>query len=628
MDTQFYQKLLAISRDMAQTRELSPLLNYAMRSAIDLVNAEYGHLILVDSGFNPNIYHTSHLLEALTFAVSIDKWGNPNPYPQTQVSKSIIEKVLRNKEPLLINDAMTDASWQTKSVNDLQLRSVLCVPLRTAHESLGLIYLENRSQARMFMPDDIEPLSYFATQASIFIENARLTDSLERMVQKSATDLQTSQMNLHALMNNIPDAVWSVDKNYRLLFGNNTFKRNFEMTVGVSIREGDNLLKAMPTALSVIWRSRYDRAFGGETFLIEDSFSLSGAVTHRELAISPVFRLDKTISGAVIFSRDIHGRKQIEQALKSAKEEAEAANRAKSIFLSSMSHNLRTHMNAILGFSEVLLRDTTFSATQRDYLNIISRNGEMLMTILNDILEMARIEAGRVSLHNTPFDLHQLLHHLEKRFAPQAHQKGLQFRLEYSDDLPRWIEKDESKINVCLRHLLTNGIRFTEVGEVVLRVEAHYQDQHPMLFFEVRDTGVGISNQVQAQMFKPFARTSQGEDDMVGTGLGLAITKHLVELMGGTLQLKSTLNEGTHVGFWLHVMIPDEATITKLATEEFGALSAEEIPTALSADAIVALPHEWRDEFEHAVVEIDLERALAVLENISQYDASLAGILG
>ncbi len=627
MDTLFYEKLLALSRDMAQTRELSPLLNYAMRSAIDLVGAEYGYLILVDKSLTVNTFNMATLLDSLSFPVSIDKFGNPHLYPETQVSKAIIERVFRSKEPLLITDAMTDESWQTKSISELQLRSVLCVPLKTAHGFLGLIYLENRSQAHIFTPDDITPLGYFATQAAIFIENARLTASLEQTVQTSTRDLQTSQTNLHALMNNIPDAVWSVDKNYRLLFGNHTFKRNFELTVGVPVKEGDQLLKLMPTALSVIWRSRYDRAFGGDTFIVEDTYTLSGAVSHRELSISPILRPDGSISGAVIFSRDIHGRKQVEQALKSAKDEAEAANRAKSIFLSSMSHNLRTYMNAILGFSEVLLRDGGLTSTQRDYLNIISRNGDMLMTILNDILEMARIEAGRVSLHNIAFDLYQLLHHLEKRFAPQAHQKALRFSLEYPPDLPRWIEKDESKINICLRHLLTNAIRFTQAGEVVLRVETHYQNQQPMLFFEVRDTGIGMDPYLQDEIFKPFARARQGEDDLHGTGLGLAITKHLVELMGGSLQLKSTPNEGTHVGFWLGVVLPDDATITKLATEEFGALNADEIPTALSTDAILALPSEWRDEFEHAVIEIDLERALAVLDNIAQYDDPLASVL-
>ncbi|HRF94531.1 MAG TPA: ATP-binding protein [Aggregatilineales bacterium] len=624
MDTQFYEKLLTLSRDMAQNRELLPLLNYAMRSAIDLVDAEFGYLILVDESLNSNTINTATLLDFLTFAVSLEKTGSPHLYPETQVSKAIIERVLRSKEPLVITDAIGDKSLQTKSVNELQLRSVMCVPLLTARSFLGLIYLENRSQAQIFTQKDVIPLGYFASQAAIFIENVRLTASLEQSVQQSTRDLQTSQTNLHALMNNIPDAVWSVDKNYRLVFGNNAFKRNFELSVGMQVKEGDGLLKMMPTALSVIWRSRYDRAFSGETFIIEDSFTLSGNITHRELSISPVLRHDGSIAGAVVFSRDIQGRKQIEHALKSAKDEAEAANRAKSIFLSSMSHNLRTHMNAILGFCEVLLRDNTLTTTQRDYLGIISRNGDMLMTILNDILEMARIEAGRVSLHNMPFDLHQLLHHLEGLFAPQASQKGLEFILDYPPDLPRWIEKDESKISVCLRHLLTNAIRFTPQGKVALRVEVHYQDHQPMLFFEVHDTGIGMTAHLQSEIFKPFARVRQGEDDMEGTGLGLAITKHLVELMGGSLQLESTPNIGTNIGFWLTVTLPDDDTITKLTTAEFHVLDASDMPAMLSPQAILQLPNEWRDEFDRAVIEIDLERALAVLENIAQYNDTLA----
>jgi len=620
MDIQFYEKILSLSRDMAQTRELFPLLNYAMRAAMDLVNAEFGHLILVDDRFS---FNADIALESLTIPVSIDRLGNSHPYPETQVSKAIIERVLRQKEALVITDAMRDDSWQTKSINELHVRSVLCVPLQTIRGFLGLIYLENRTQSNLFSPKDTVPLSYFATQAAIFIENAHLTDSLAQSIEQSTRDLQNSQTNLHALMNNIPDAVWSVDKHYRLLFGNHAFKRNFEMSVGVSVNEGDVLLKVMPTAMGVIWRTRYDRAFGGETFMVEDSFTLSGNIAHRELSISPVLRSDETVGGAVIFSRDIQGRKQVEHALKSAKDEAEASNRAKSIFLSSMSHNLRTHMNAVLGFAEVLLRDKTLSLSQRDYLGIISRNGEQLMTILNDILEMARIEAGRVSLHHTSFDLYQLLHHIEARFSPQAAQKGLRFSLEIPHDLPRWIEQDESKINVCLRHLLTNAIRFTTGGEVVLRMAVASSQTAPRLLFEVSDTGIGMMANLQSEIFKPFARV-RDDDDMQGTGLGLAITKHLVELMGGVLELDSIPAVGTRVGFWLHVNLPDDATITKLTAEEFGVFNAEDIPNILSPHAILHLPHEWRDEFEQAVVEIDLERAIAVLENIAKYDEPLA----
>jgi PAS domain S-box-containing protein len=621
MDIQFYEKLLSLSRDMAQTRELFPLLNYAMRAAIDLVDAEFGHLILVNDRFS---FNTDTLLESLTIPVSIDRDGMSHPYPETQVSKAIIERVFRQKEALVITDAMRDDSWQTKSINELHVRSVLCVPLQTIRGFLGLIYLENRSQSNLFSSKDTVPLSYFATQAAIFIENARLTDSLAQSVEQSTRELQNSQTNLHALMNNIPDAVWSVDKQYRLIFGNHAFKRNFEMSVGVAVKEGDVLLKVMPTAMGVIWRTRYDRAFRGETFIVEDSFTLSGNIAHRELAISPVLRSDATVGGAVIFSRDIQGRKQVEHALKSAKDEAEAANRAKSIFLSSMSHNLRTHMNAILGFAEVLLRDKTLTTSQSDYLGIISRNGEQLMTILNDILEMARIEAGRVSLNHTPFDLHQLLHHIEARFSPQATQKGLRFSLEIPHNLPRWIEQDESKISVCLRHLLTNAIRFTTQGDVVLRLAVDSSQTAPKLLFEVRDTGIGMMANLQSEIFKPFARVRDNDDDMQGTGLGLAITKHLVELMGGLLELDSTPTIGTRVGFWLQVNLPDDATITKLTTEEFGVFDAQDIPNMLSPHAILHLPHEWRDEFEQAVVEIDLERAIAVLENIAKYDEPLA----
>ncbi len=178
MDTQFFKTLLDINRQMAQTRNLGPLLEYAMRSALDLVGAEYGYLILLQPDGE------------LDCRVSMDREGNSIEYPETQVSRTIIDEVIADKKPLVILDALDDVSFSdSSSVTELELRSVMCVPLTTYRQTLGVIYVENRSQADVFEDSDLDPLTYFSDQAAVLIENALLNEDLEAQVSARTTEL-------------------------------------------------------------------------------------------------------------------------------------------------------------------------------------------------------------------------------------------------------------------------------------------------------------------------------------------------------------------------------------------------------------------------------------------------------
>ncbi|MBN3907013.1 MAG: response regulator [Nostoc sp. NMS1] len=252
-------------------------------------------------------------------------------------------------------------------------------------------------------------------------------------------------------------------------------------------------------------------------------------------------------------ARDITKLKKTEAALKQAKETADAANLAKSQFLSNMSHELRTPLNIILGFTQLLLRNRSLNSQQQEYLDTINRSGEDLLTLINDVLEMSKIEAGRVILSETNFDLYALLDRLQQMFALKAQSRGLQLILERSPTIPQYICADESKLRQVLVNLLGNAIKFTQIGQVTLRVETPNQNITPdepiTLNFSVEDTGCGIADSDFNRLFEPFVQTEAGQKAQEGTGLGLPISQRFVRLMGGDIRVNSTLGKGSNFTF-------------------------------------------------------------------------------
>lgn len=269
---------------------------------------------------------------------------------------------------------------------------------------------------------------------------------------------------------------------------------------------------------------------------------------------------------------EIADRKRAEAALEAAKEAAEVANRSKSIFLANMSHELRTPLNVILGFTQLINRDSSLSREQREHLDIIMRSGEHLLELIDDILEMSKIEAGRITLNETSFDLYRLLDSLQEMFQLKAQSKGLQLIFERANDVPQYVQADEGKLRQVLINLLSNALKFTERGRVMLHVvrtlnveSSNLQPtnlafgfcfavqpanlQPVTLTFEVSDTGPGIVPEEIDLLFETFTQTTTGRTANEGTGLGLPISRSFVQLMGGEFAVNSTLGQGTTFRF-------------------------------------------------------------------------------
>ncbi len=251
--------------------------------------------------------------------------------------------------------------------------------------------------------------------------------------------------------------------------------------------------------------------------------------------------------------RNVTQRKQVELERDRALQQAQAANQAKSQFLANMSHELRTPLNAILGFTQVLLRDVAITSQIQHPLEIIYRSGEHLLGLINNVLDLSKVESGYLRLNLAPMDIEAFLDTLYQMLSLKAQAKGIELQVEKTTRLPRWLITDEGKLRQILINLLGNAIKFTEQGKVILRIAYHPAATDSRLEIEVEDTGAGIAPEEIPLLFQPFQQTAAGLKSQEGTGLGLSICDKFVTFLGGELKVSSQINRGTIFGFQIPV---------------------------------------------------------------------------
>ncbi len=449
--------------------------------------------------------------------------------------------------------------WRSRPEMNLGFKAHFGVPIvvtkdrETRHLPMGSLAT---SIPNANSPQLLAVLVFFMTESRP--QDQRLT----QLVAAIATQLgmvlaqKQAEAELEALFQAMNDVVVVRDRHGRCVkiapTSPNLFRPTQEM-LGKTLHEtfplnvADLLLATIQTSLNT-----------QQTVDVEYSLPIRNQDVWLSARISPLSE-----NSVILVARDISDRKHAELELKQAKDHAEAANRIKSEFLANMSHELRTPLNVILGFAQIMARESSLTSAVRDYLSTINRSGEHLLDLINDVLEMSKIEAGKLSLSFTDFDLRDLLHNLEEMFQLRAQSKGLQLIVESSPDIPRYIQADEGKLRQVLVNLLGNAIKFTQSGRVVLQASvleslpaklSEPASQLPpqiadclFLQFEVSDTGSGIDPKELPALFEPFVQSRSREHHAEGTGLGLPISHKFVQLMGGTIDLSSRLGVGTTV---------------------------------------------------------------------------------
>ena len=460
----------------------------------------------------------------------------------------------RLRQPVMHNDYSALPSEQRKGLpaGHAMLARELVVPVLRGGKLVCILGVGNKETA--YNDEDLQAVAQMADLAWDVTE-----------LKQAEQALRQSEENMRAILNSSPEAAFLINIEGVILSANQAIASKTGLEPAALI--GSNAFSPLPPELAASRKNKIDEVVrSGQPIYFEDQDAGHWFATN----VYPVLDADGQVTSLAIYNRDIseminsqaeleHYHNHLEELvqertaqLEEARAQADAANRAKSEFLAVMSHEIRTPMNGVLGLAHLALQ-SDLNEKQHNYIKHIQESGEALLTIINDILDFSKIEAGKLELEKIHFDLDDVLHSLADLVSFRAQEKGLELVFNTAPNVPRLLIGDPGRLRQVLLNLVGNAIKFTESGEVVVRVsvlKTHYNDL--LLEFSVRDTGIGMTEEQLKRLFESFSQADSSTSRKYGgSGLGLVICKRLINLLGGEISAVSQPGQGSTFTFTL-----------------------------------------------------------------------------
>ena len=530
--------------------------------------------------------------------------------PASSLPAAILNYVRRSREPVLLPNATEPNPFAGDPYfAGHQPKSVLCLPIVRQAALVGVLYLENTLVTHAFTPARMNVLELLASQAAISLENALLYTDLQQenseRKRAEATVIEREARIRRLVESNII-GVFFWDLSGAITDANDAFLQMAGYSRQALLSGKIDWTSMTPPEYHAADAQRIEELKRtGSLPLFEKAFLRKDG--SRIPILMGVALFEESQENGVAFVLDLTERKQAE-AEREARQAADAANRAKSTFLANMSHELLTPLNGILGYAQILQRNKALDEQQIAGLNVIRQSGDHLLTMINDILDFAKIEAGKLELSPGAISLTEFLRVIAEMVGVRAAQKGVDFILDMAPDLPAMIQADEKRLRQVLLNLLSNAVKFTDRGQVTLQVRFTPPTR---LRFAVRDTGVGISEDQLDTIFQPFEQAGEMQRRLGGTGLGLAISRQFVRLMHSEIRIESRIGQGST--FWFELDAP-------VVKAEAAALPAETIVTGYTGPRKTVLVVD--DVAENRAVAIDMLRPLGftIVEAVNGYE--------
>jgi PAS domain S-box-containing protein len=537
----------------ASTLDLHEVLDTSLRSVLALSGVDRAQIMLLD--------RETDTLQGVAAR------GPHGPLPtalRLTRGQGAAGRVLAEGKPIIIPDVRrdplfvrTEENWRGRPG---PAHGYVGLPLISRGHIIGILSLVTTGP-RSYEPDEVTFLQAICGAAAVSIENAIIHQDIQRRAERLAGEIAVQKDYAENVVRSITDGVATVDARDRIVSWNNGARTitgfSAEQVVGKPCGELFREQSAQGEPLCGTAECPLKRVSAGQATSTQEVMGLhrDGHWFVASASAAPLFDDKGHFQGMVRIFRDISRERALLDGLQRAAQ-------AKSAFLANMSHEIRTPLNAVLGFSQLLLRDPALAAAQRPYLESIARSGEHLLALMEDVLQMSKIEAGRVACNPVSFGLDKFVGDLASMFRLRVQEKGLDFFVECSDG-PRVLEADEQKLRQILVNLLGNAVKFTAAGSVRLSVRLHHTEAGLTLSALVEDTGPGIPEADADRVFQAFEQTEVGIR-AGGTGLGLAISRQFARMMGGELTLHRHAGPGAH----LQVVVPVKEIVSEEAGKE------------------------------------------------------------